>query len=857
MTLIETKGTQSRVPFFVSGSIDGQCNDVSCGEKESVYIFTIDCPQLPNCVKMPKMKLMMLPLVAIAFLCAGSFIVQAQNTVQPHWTSPTVSNARWSPKGNFLVAYSGETISIYSAQNGEFLRNMTELNYGIVDLAMSSDEKYIATVSQAYSISVWSREGGLGPRLFMLGFSTGKTVDFSPDAKSLVSTTGQTNLQIWDVEKGTVTQTIEGGSERHFYSARYSPDGSMILALTSEHQAYVYQVASAKELFHFSIQNADDARTCWSASGRYIITHAELEKSIQVWDVAKQNLRWSLANPQRQLYAIATSSNDRLCLARSNGDSLFVIDLPTASILAATTALISPNDNCLIMNANGDSVFYIQGGPYRLVYYDVQRNAKRVLPYRCYDYTQSLSYNEASGLIGMSDGAGRIQVLRSDATELFHALGVGQKVLDLDFSEASSTTTLVTASTVGHWDLRNGKNMNLLYNPSDSGEFTLYNAASKRVLLKTSRNSYKVYDVSDMHEVSAFHDNANFVTDLSWSIDGSRVVVSGTNAAGMHCCVYDVATGARVDSVWKADIVSQVMDRSASHILLRCKEQNSIVHIDLQPGVAQNIGLDPALTCGDYLLANSRYDRLVSSDGLRLRLVNMTGASTLWERSYEGNGALSYCFSAKGTILYVSDRFGIHIYDAVTGDSTGMIPRPGVTSAFVDQSGAFVAVPANGGVISLNNAKRGVVEYTLQPGGFSTYGTRFSATANFVGCIGLYTGAQVFALEDMPNAVTEDASVVGDVQRLVCEVRSDNVLELRTVSEEDVMVNGFESDDRTRRCSVRIVDLRGDEVYRCSDIQEISQQGIRLTLPYLPSGSYYVLVEGPTAVMHGRFMRMP
>ena len=168
-----------------------------------------------------------------------------------------VGDIEYSPDGTRLAVSSTVGIWLYDAQTGEeldlltgqrgiilwdadtrqHLRTATHI-LEIIDpvgdniVALSPDGKTVASAAGwhpgdrgPYTIRLWEVDTGHLIRTFELTPHPIRSLEFSPDGKTLVSIVGYENRNIilWDVDTGSQRSTIQ--ARDHFYSVTFSPDG--------------------------------------------------------------------------------------------------------------------------------------------------------------------------------------------------------------------------------------------------------------------------------------------------------------------------------------------------------------------------------------------------------------------------------------------------------------------------------------------------------------------------------------------------------------------------------------------------------------------------------------------------------
>ena len=126
--------------------------------------------------------------------------------------SPTdVYSANFSPDGSKLLTASGDrTLKLWDTASGRVIRTFTGHTSYVLCAAFSSDGKFIVSGADDYTIRIWNVETGLEVRRFGHRFdqntrTSGKTnevssVAFSPDGKTVVSSSKDRTIRIWNAQ---------------------------------------------------------------------------------------------------------------------------------------------------------------------------------------------------------------------------------------------------------------------------------------------------------------------------------------------------------------------------------------------------------------------------------------------------------------------------------------------------------------------------------------------------------------------------------------------------------------------------------------------------------------------------------
>jgi WD40 repeat protein len=79
------------------------------------------------------------------------------------------------------------------------------------------------------TIKLWNVETGQEIRTLNGHDSSVRSVNFSPDGKTLVSGSGDNTIKLWNVETGQEIRTLKG-HDSYVWSVNFSPDGKTLVS---------------------------------------------------------------------------------------------------------------------------------------------------------------------------------------------------------------------------------------------------------------------------------------------------------------------------------------------------------------------------------------------------------------------------------------------------------------------------------------------------------------------------------------------------------------------------------------------------------------------------------------------------
>jgi len=150
------------------------------------------------------------------------------------------------------------------------------------------------------------------PNLVLYHSNTADSVQFSPDAKRILTASFDGTARIWDAGSGqTVTPPMKH-SDR-IYCAAFSPDGSRVVTASADHTARIWDASNGRALAGPLQHGAEVNSAQFSRDGGRIVT-ASWDHTARVWDALTGK---PITNP--------LSHKDRVFLAQFSPDGTKVV----------------------------------------------------------------------------------------------------------------------------------------------------------------------------------------------------------------------------------------------------------------------------------------------------------------------------------------------------------------------------------------------------------------------------------------------------------------------------------------------------------------------------------------------------
>ncbi len=215
-----------RITFSPDGRSLASCSgdgttiiwDVNTGEKK--YVLTSHRDPMLDVAYSPDGKLV---------ATAGAHI-QLWKKDREVWSTPHLESffsLAFSPDQQSLVCGTRDLIQIYSVEDGKRLKRLADTKGMIYQLEYSGDAKWLVSVSSDGNLSLWSAETGELAHRVGADRSALFSAAFSPDGKRLVSGGRERVVRTWSVPDLELEQE-HYGPEETVLTVTFSPDGKQI-----------------------------------------------------------------------------------------------------------------------------------------------------------------------------------------------------------------------------------------------------------------------------------------------------------------------------------------------------------------------------------------------------------------------------------------------------------------------------------------------------------------------------------------------------------------------------------------------------------------------------------------------------
>ncbi|GEA25616.1 protein TolB [Microcystis aeruginosa NIES-4325] len=380
-----------------------------------------------------------------------------------------ISSVSFSPDGKTLASSSSDgTIKLWNVETGEEIHTLNLDNFasdGIDSVRFSPDSKTL--VSAGRVIQLWNVETGeeiptdMGRDGYVdTRMGHDKDISFSPDSKTLASSSDGTTIKLWNVETGKEIRPLKG-DDSSVQSVSFSLDGKILAAGSGDKTIKLWDVETGEKIRTLKGDNSLAQSVSFSPDGKTLASGSD-DGTIKLWDVKTGEKIRTLKGDNSLVQSVSFSPDGKTLASGSDDGSIKLWDVKTGEKIltlkghdwAVKSVSFSP-DSKTLASGSADSIVKL---------WDVEKEEEiRTLT----DYTSSnFSFSPDSKTLTYNIGGGIIKLWNIKTGHTIQILNIGYG----DFGFGSDGKTLASLSgdgTIKLWDLRMKKPIRCFKQPAN------------------------------------------------------------------------------------------------------------------------------------------------------------------------------------------------------------------------------------------------------------------------------------------------------------------------------------------------------------------------------------------------------
>lgn len=199
-------------------------------------------------------------------------------------------------------------------------------HYDIISgLTFSSDSRSILSSSWDQTVRIWNAESGEQRQSIPQGEPL-TSLAISPDGRYLLLGTARAHLRLWDLQGSRASLNLEGNSD-YVESVAFSPEGDRAVAGCNDKTARIWNLRSGRLLHALRGHTGAVRGVAYSPDGRRVLT-ASFDRTVRLWDVESGAQLQSFEGSSGEVYCVAFSPNGRFALSGGADGKIRVWNMP-------------------------------------------------------------------------------------------------------------------------------------------------------------------------------------------------------------------------------------------------------------------------------------------------------------------------------------------------------------------------------------------------------------------------------------------------------------------------------------------------------------------------------------------------
>ncbi|MBI5761499.1 MAG: hypothetical protein HZA46_23560 [Planctomycetales bacterium] len=438
----------------------------------------------------------------------------------------------FSPDGRTLASAGFREVKLWNRPLNVQKFNLAASTGSVAAVAVSPDNKWLATASADFSVKVWNLENGQAAKSLVGHTALVSGLTFSPDGTKLLSSSHDKSVRVWNPIDGALLSRIDAPSPLN--GVAVTPDGTKLVTAGADNLLRVWEFSTASPTKTLSTPAAPVLAVRVSPDKK-LLALGEADGKVTLIDLATGQVAKALAGHTGAITSVAFSANSARLVSGSADKTTRVWDVATGQVVATITAGPA-NVESVALHANGNQAA-TGFGDGRVAFWklDVADPAGRAFA----------GDNGAPAAVVAVSPDGKLHasagVAEAKPAIIVRDIATGNVVKALPGHEGPVTAiafrvdnlAIVSGSadkTARVWNLADGKELAKFAVHTNTVTAVAFHPNGQQVVSGAADNSLKLWNVADAKELANCAGHTGAISGVAFHPNGSVVISASADA---------------------------------------------------------------------------------------------------------------------------------------------------------------------------------------------------------------------------------------------------------------------------------------------------------------------------------------